>query len=88
MHEHGPFEKHRLPQRLEQIGKYQECFALKLSQYTQLALPAALAQLGLRQNYSLARRIAPLGKDERISLLARQHEHENFRLSAHQRDTG
>src|SRR5437879_13372601 len=88
MHEYRPFKKHRLPQRIERIREYHERFALKLPQFTQLALPAALAQPGFRQNYGLARWIAPLRKGERISFLASQHENENFRWSAHRRNRG
>jgi hypothetical protein len=78
MHKHRRFEKHRLLQGFEEVGEYQERFTLQLPQYPHLALPAARAQLSLRQNYSLARRIAPVSKGERISLQARQHEYENF----------
>src|SRR5690349_2497762 len=86
MHKHCRFEKHRLLQGFEQVGEYQERFTLQLPQYPQLGLPTAHAQLSLRESYSLASRIAPAGKGKRISLSARQHKYENFRLSAHRRN--
>src|SRR5437016_7410386 len=88
MHEHGPFEQHRLSQGLERIGKYHECLALKLPQFPQLALPVALAKLGFRQNYSLACRIAPPGKGERVPFLTRENEYENFGWLAHLKNAG
>src|SRR5437879_13711873 len=88
MHEYSPFKKHRLPQRFERIHEYQERFAPKLPQFAQLALPTALAQLGFRQNYSLAPWIAPLHKGERISFQASQHENENLRWPVHRRNRG
>src|SRR5205807_9713692 len=87
MHQHGPSEKHRLPQRFKRIGEDQERLALQLPQLTQLVFPATLAQLALGQNYGLAAGIAPPRKGKCIPFLPSQHEDENFRLSAHLRNS-
>ena len=88
MHEPGPFEEHRFSQGLERIGEYEKRFAPELPQFIKLSRPVALAKLGLRQNDGFASRIPPRGEGNRIAFPARQHEHMNFRLSAHLKKPG
>src|SRR5580765_313891 len=87
VNEDGPLEKHRLLHGFERIGEDQEGPALEPPQHMELALPAALAQFCLGQNYGLASRIALPGESNRIVLLPRQYEYENFGLPVHWRET-
>jgi hypothetical protein len=87
MNKHRPFKKHRLLHGFERICEDQEGPALEPPQHMELTLPAALAQFCLGQNYGLASRIALPGKSDRIVLMPRQYEYENFGLPVHWRDT-